>query len=55
MAAGRIPQLHDLAPVGDNLSKWQFKLKDFDSDCEGESLPPRRGRALPGALVLSAV
>ena len=36
IAAGTAaPQIHDLTMVGDRLTRWQFKLKDFDADVPG--------------------
>ena len=37
IAAGTAaPQLHDLTMVGDQVTRWQFKLKGFDDDVPGE-------------------
>ena len=32
---GEWPQLKDLTIVGDDMTKWRFKLCNFDSDLEG--------------------
>lgn len=32
---GEWPQVQDLTIVGDDMTKWRFKLRNFDSDLEG--------------------
>lgn len=32
---GEWPQVKDLTIVGDDMTKWRFKLCNFDSDLEG--------------------
>ena len=32
---GEWPQVRDLTIVGDDMTKWRFKLCNFDNDLEG--------------------
>lgn len=33
-AEGLVPHISDIMTVGDDLSKWRFKVKAFDTDCQ---------------------
>lgn len=45
---GMMPQISDITTVGDNLSKWQFKVKAFDTDCQGTVKPRQRVHFITG-------
>lgn len=34
VAKGLSPQISNITTVGDDLSKWRFKVKSFDTDCQ---------------------
>lgn len=35
---GLVPQISDITTVDNSISKWQFKVKAFDTDCKGTAL-----------------